>query len=75
MFTPVGIRRDGTDKRSFLRFSFANKGLDVIHLGYVLHLILVKCTPYSKNKYLTIISYTYTTHITTKVFNHTNTNV
>ena len=37
LFTPVGIKKDEIDKRSFLKLSFANKGLDGINLGNILH--------------------------------------
>jgi hypothetical protein len=36
LFTPVGIKKDEIDKRSFLKLSFANKGLDGINLGNIL---------------------------------------
>ena len=36
-FKPVGIKKDEIDKRSFLKLSFANKGLDGINLGNILH--------------------------------------
>ena len=39
LFTPVGIKKDEIDKRSFLRLSFVNKGLDGINLGNILHFI------------------------------------
>jgi len=34
---PVGIKKDEIDKRCFLKLSFANKGLDGINLGNILH--------------------------------------
>jgi len=34
---PVGIKKDEINKRSFLKLSFANKGLDGINLGNILH--------------------------------------
>jgi hypothetical protein len=37
LFKPVGIKKDEIDKRSFLKLSFANKGLDGINLGNILH--------------------------------------
>ena len=37
LFTPVGIKKDEIDKRYFLKLSFANKGLDGINLGNILH--------------------------------------
>jgi hypothetical protein len=37
LFTPVGIKKDEIDKRSFLKLSFLNKGLDGINLGNILH--------------------------------------
>ena len=37
LFKPVGTKKDEIDKRSFLKLSFANKGLDVINLGNILH--------------------------------------
>jgi hypothetical protein len=37
LFKPVGIKKDEIDKRSFLKLSFANKDLDGINLGNILH--------------------------------------
>ena len=37
LFKPVGITNDEIDKRSFLKLSFANEGLDGINLGNILH--------------------------------------
>jgi hypothetical protein len=37
LLKPVGIKKDEIDKRSFLKLSFANKGLDGINLGNILH--------------------------------------
>jgi hypothetical protein len=34
---PVGTKQDEIEKRSFLKLSFANKGLDPINLGNVIH--------------------------------------
>jgi hypothetical protein len=37
LFKPVGIKKDEIDKRSSLKLSFANKGLDGINLVNILH--------------------------------------
>jgi hypothetical protein len=37
LYKPVGIKKDEIDKCSFLKLSFANKGLDGINLGNILH--------------------------------------
>jgi hypothetical protein len=37
LFKPVGIKKDEINKRSFLKLSLANKGLDGINLGNILH--------------------------------------
>jgi hypothetical protein len=37
LFKPVGIKKDEIDKRSFLKLSFANKGLDGINLRLRIH--------------------------------------
>jgi hypothetical protein len=42
LFTPVGIKKDEIDKRSLLKLSLANKGLDGINLGKILHRKSVK---------------------------------
>jgi hypothetical protein len=42
MYKPVGIKKDEIDKRSFLKLSLANKGLDGITLGNILHHKTVK---------------------------------
>jgi hypothetical protein len=72
LFIPVGIKKDEIDKRSFLRLSFANKGLDDINLGNILHhkSVKSKIPPYFKDQSVPIISYAYTTHIATKIFNY-----
>jgi hypothetical protein len=36
-FKPIGMNKKEIDKRSFLKLSFANKGLDGINLGNILH--------------------------------------
>jgi hypothetical protein len=36
-FKPVGIKKDEIDKSSFLKLSFANKGIDGLHVGNILH--------------------------------------
>ena len=59
LFKPVGIKKDEIDKRSFLKLSFANKGLDGINLGNILHHKSVKANiqPYSKDQSVPIISH------------------
>jgi hypothetical protein len=37
LFKPVGIKTDEIDKRSILKFSFANKGIDAINLDNIPH--------------------------------------
>ena len=72
LFKPVGIKKDDIDKRSFLRLSFVNKGLDGINLGSILHHKSVKSRipPYSKNQSVPLISYVYTRPIASKTFNY-----
>jgi hypothetical protein len=52
LFKPVGIKKDEIDKRSFLKLSFANKGLGDIILGNILHhkSVKYKIPPYSKDQ-------------------------
>ena len=71
LFIPVVIKKDEIDKRSFLRLSFANKGLDDINLGNILHhkSVKSKIPPYFKDQSVPIISYAYNTHIATQIFN------
>ena len=72
LFLPVSLKENVTEKRSFLKLSFANKGLDAIHLSNILHQKSVKSKipPYFKDQSVPIISYTYTTPIATKIFNY-----
>ena len=57
---------------SFLNLSFANKGLDGVNLGNILHhkLVQSKIPSYFKDQSVPIISYTYTKPIATKIFNY-----
>ena len=59
LFKPVGIKNDEIDKRSFLKLSFANKGLDGINLGNILHhkSVKSKIPPYFKDQSVPIISH------------------
>ena len=61
LFKLVGIKKDEIDKRSFLKLSFANKGLDGINLGNILHhkSVKSKIPPYFKDQSVPIISYVY----------------
>jgi hypothetical protein len=72
LFTPVGIKKDEIDKRSFLKLSHANKGLDGINLGKILHhkSVKSKIPPYVKDQSVPIISYTYAIPIPSNIFNH-----
>jgi hypothetical protein len=56
-FKPVGIKKDEIDKRSFLKLSFANKGLGGINLGNILHhkFNKSKIPPYFKAQSVPII--------------------
>ena len=68
LFKPVGIKKDEIDKRSFLKLSFANKGLD----GIILHhkSVKSKIPPYVKDQSVPIITYVYTRPIASKKFNY-----
>jgi hypothetical protein len=72
LFTPVDIKKDEIDKRSFLKLSHANKGLDGINLGKILHhkSVKSKIPPYVKDQSVPIISYTYAIPIPSNIFNH-----
>jgi hypothetical protein len=72
LFKSVRIGKDEKEKRSFLNLSFANKGLDGVNLGNILHhkLVQSKIPPYFKDQSVPIISYTYTKPIATKIFNY-----
>ena len=54
----VGIKKDKMNTRSFLQLSCANKGIDAINLGNVLHhkLVIYKIPPNFKNQSVPIIS-------------------
>jgi hypothetical protein len=58
---PVGIKKDEIDKRSFLKLSFTNKGLDCINLRNILHhkSFETKIPPHFKDQYVPICSYVY----------------
>ena len=68
LFKPVGIKKVEIDKRSFLKLSFANRYLDCINLGNILHhkSVKSKIPPYYKDQSVPIISYVYTRPITPK---------
>jgi len=72
LFKRVGIKKDDIDKHSFLKLSFANQGIDVIHFRSILHhkSVKSKMPPYVKDQPVSIILYTYTTYIATKIFNY-----
>lgn len=72
LFNPLGIKKVEIDKRSFLKLSFANKGLDGINLGNILHhsTVNLKIPPYFKNESVPIILYVYTRPIVSKMFNY-----
>jgi len=68
----VGIKKVEIDQRSFLKLSFANKGLDGINLDNILHhkSVKYKIPPYYKNQSAPIISYVYTRPIASKNCNY-----
>ena len=72
LFKPVGIKKDEIDKLSFLKLSFANKGLDGINFGNILHhkSVKSKIPPYLKDQSMPIISYVYTRPIASKKYNY-----
>jgi hypothetical protein len=72
LFKPIGIKKDEIDKRSFLKLSFANKGLDGINLGIILHhkSVKSKIPPYLKDQSVPIISYAHTIPIESTMFNY-----
>jgi hypothetical protein len=72
LITCVGIKKDERDKPSFQKLSFANKGLDGINLGNILHhkSVKSKIPPYFKDQSVPIIVYAYTIPIATKIFNY-----
>jgi hypothetical protein len=67
LFKAVGIQKDEIDKRSFLKLSFVNKGLEGIHLGNILYNKSIKyqIQPYFKVQSVPIISYAHTIPIAT----------
>jgi len=72
LFKHVGIKKDEIEKHSFLKLSFAYKGLDAINLSNILHhkSVKYKISPYFKDQSEPIISYAFTIHIATKIFNY-----
>ena len=72
LFKPVEARGNEKENRSFLPLYFANKGLDAINLGNILHhkSVRSKVPPYFKDQSVPIISYTYTSTIAPKIFNY-----
>ena len=69
---PKQDNTDNSDKRSFLKLKFANKGIDAIHLSNILHHKNVQAhiPKYFKNATTPIISYSYTKPIASKIFNY-----
>ena len=69
LFKPVGIKKDEIDKRSFLKLSLANKGLDGNTLGNILHhkTVKYKILPYLKDQSVPIVSYAYATAIASTI--------
>ena len=61
-----------SDKHSFLKPKFANKGIDAIHLSNILHHKNVQAhiLKYFKNTTTLILSCTYTKSIASKIFNY-----
>ena len=72
IFIPICIKKVEMDKRSFLKLSFANKCLDGINLGNILHhkSDKSKVPPYFKDQFVPIISYVYTEPIASNMFNY-----
>ena len=68
LFKPVSIKKVEIDKRSFLKLSFANDG---INLGNILHhkSVKFKIPPYFKDQCVPIISHVYTRPIASTCFN------
>ena len=66
---------ENTDKRNFMHIHFANKGLDAINLSNIFHQksIQEKIPPYFKQQSAPIISYSYTSTVSSKIFNHRKT--
>jgi hypothetical protein len=69
LFKSVGIKKVEIVKRSFLKLSFTNDG---INFGNILHHKSVesKISPYFKDQSVPIISYVYTRPIASKCFNY-----
>ena len=72
LFKPDGIKKEEIVKRPFLELSFANKGLDDIYLGNILHhkSVKSKIPPYFKDQSVPLISYAYIIPIASTNFNY-----
>ena len=72
LFKPVLTTSNSEEKRYFFKVEFANKGLDAVNISNIFHQKSVQKTipDYFKNKAIPVISYTYTTSIASKIFNH-----
>ena len=72
LFKPVKTSQNDSEKRSFLKLKFANKGLDEINLTNILHhkTVMSKIPTYFKEVNAPQISYSYTRCIAPKIFNH-----
>jgi hypothetical protein len=72
LFKQVTMRGNEHENRNFLPLFFANKGLDAINLGNILHHKSVKAMvpPYFKDHSVPIISYSYTSPIASNIFNY-----
>ena len=74
VFKPVTIRENEKENQPLIPLFFANKGLEAIYLGNILHHKSVRAMspPYFKDQSRPIFSHIYTSHITHTISNYNN---
>ena len=74
VFKPMTIRENEKENQPLIPLFFANKGLEAIYLGNILHHKSVRAMspPYFKDQSRPIFSHIYTSHITHTISNYNN---
>ena len=75
LFKPVRSEPLHDNNRKFLHIPFANKGIDAINISNILNRkeVVKEISPYFKNQFVPIVSYSYTNNIDRKFVNYKET--
>jgi hypothetical protein len=75
LFKPVRSEPLHENNRKFLHIPLANKGIDAINISNILNRkeVVKEIPPYFKNQSVSIVSYSYTISIGSKIFNYKET--